>query len=67
MFKERFKDAKRVIKKPLKKEIQHNGQRKTNHTKNQGELMRSGSVSSSCSTCDTHRVTLITKLVLSQT
>ena len=34
MFKERFKDAKRVIKIPLKKEIQHNGQRKTNHTKN---------------------------------
>ena len=33
MFKERFKDAKREIKKPLKK-IQHNDQKKTNHTKN---------------------------------
>ena len=27
MFKERFKDTKQVIEKPLKKEIQHNGKR----------------------------------------
>ena len=34
MFKERFKDAKRVIKIPLKKEIQHNGQKKNNNRTN---------------------------------
>jgi hypothetical protein len=33
MFKERFKDAKREIN-PLKKEIQHNGQRKKNNRTN---------------------------------
>ena len=32
MFKERFKDTKRVIEKPLKKEIQHNGKRTTGQT-----------------------------------
>jgi len=34
MFKKRFKDTKWVIKKPLKKEIQHNGQRKKNNRTN---------------------------------
>jgi hypothetical protein len=34
MFKERFKDAKREIKIPLKKEIQHNGQKKNNNRTN---------------------------------
>ena len=81
-----FEDTKGVIRiRELKKDRQHNGQKKkgkktnsdpqnnTHKTKDRvaqtpiktgGELMCSGRVNSSCSISDTHRVNLVTNLVI---